>query len=115
MNESDIKSIEKIRAAYTERPLTNLERLKKMDRQVTRPALILAYTVGTVGALVLGCGMCLAMPEVIEGYMALGIVVGLIGIAIGALNYPLYKAILRGRRCRASEEILRLSGEMLGN
>lgn len=115
MNNNEIKAIEKIRAQYSEKKTTKLDELKKLDRDTKRPAQVFAYIFGSIGSLVLGTGMCLAMPEVIEGYMPLGIAVGIVGIAMVSANYFIYKARLSARRRKASSEILRLSNEILGN
>ena len=91
-----------------------LEQLKKLDRAARRPAEIFAYTFGIVGALVLGVGMCLAM-EVIGSMMPLGIVIGVVGIAMVTANYFLYRAILRSRKKKYAKEIVSLSDELLKN
>lgn len=90
------------------------EQLKKLDRAARRPAEIFAYTFGIVGALVLGVGMCLAM-EVIGSMMPLGIVIGVVGIAMVTANYFLYRAILRSRKKKYAKEIVSLSDELLKN
>ncbi len=115
MSNNEIKTVEKIRSQYEERKMTKLDELKALDRKIKRPAVVFAYLFGSIGSLVLGAGMCLAMPEVIEGYMPLGIGIGLVGIAMVSVNYFIYKASLKARRRKASAEILRLSGEILGN
>ena len=112
-NEKQI--VEKIRKEYEEKKLTKLDELKALDKRTKRPAEVFAYIFGSIGALVLGAGMCLAMPEVIEGYMPIGIIVGSIGILMVAFNYILYKSHLNARKRKVSAEILRLSNEILGN
>lgn len=112
-NEKQI--VEKIRKGYEEKKLTKLDELKALDKRTKRPAEVLAYIFGSIGALVLGAGMCLAMPEVIEGYMPIGIIVGSIGILMVSFNYLLYKSHLSARKRKVSTEILRLSNEILGN
>lgn len=107
--------MEDIRAKYEERSKSNLDRLKELDRKTRRPAEIFAYIFGTLGALVLGSGMCLAMPDVIEGYMPIGIGVGIVGIIMVSVNYFIFKSSLNARKRKASAEILRLSNEILGN
>ncbi|HIU16244.1 MAG TPA: hypothetical protein IAC49_07240 [Candidatus Ventricola intestinavium] len=49
-----------------------------------------AILVGVVGALMLGVGMCLSM---LFGKMALGIVVGVIGMVVLLMLIPLTKGI----------------------
>ena len=45
--------------------------------------------------------------------MLLGIVLGLIGLILVALAYPLYNSVLKKKRERIAPEILRLSEELL--
>ena len=104
--------IEKIRASYAQKEQTKLDELKSLDKRVKRPAQIFAYTYGSVSALVLGTGMCLAM-EVIGSMMALGIVVGVLGIAMSLTTYPLFKKFLARRKKKYSEKIFALSDEIL--
>lgn len=113
MSNNERKLVENIRKGYEEKKISKLDKLKALDRQTKRPAEVFAYSFGTIGALVLGGGMCLAMPEIIEGYMPLGICVGLVGIAMVSVNYFIYKSILGKRRRKASGEIFRLSDEIL--
>ncbi|MBQ7912547.1 MAG: dihydropteridine reductase [Clostridia bacterium] len=104
-----------IRNQYTERKIGKVEALVALDEKVKRPANIFAYVFGTVGALVLGTGMCLAMKVLTIPYgMLIGIGVGLVGIAMVSVNYFIYKAILKRGKKKHGEEILRLSNEILG-
>ncbi len=111
MNEEKIIA-EEIRAQYREKEDTKLEELKKLDRKVKTPCEIFAYCFGIVGALILGMGMCLAM-KVIGDMMALGIVVGIVGIAAVSLTYPLYARMLKNRKKKYGEKIIKLSDEIL--
>ena len=104
--------VRKIRTQYTEKETTALDELKELDRKVKRPATVFGYIFGTVGALVLGAGMSLAM-EVIGHSMLLGIGVGLIGILMVAVNYPLYQSILGKRRKKYAKEIIELSDKIM--
>lgn len=114
MNAKEKQYVENIRLGYEEKKETKIDELRALDRQTKRPAQVFAYIFGTLGSLVLGSGMCLAMPEVIEGYMPLGIAVGIVGIVMVSVNYPIYKAILASRKRKASSKIMKLSGEILG-
>lgn len=115
MSNNERQLVENIRKGYEEKKTTKLDELKELDKRTKRPAQIFAYVFGSLGALVLGGGMCLAMPEVIEGYMPLGIGVGIVGIIMVSVNYFLYKSILASRKRKASSEIFRLSNEILGD
>lgn len=113
MNAVEQRSVEHIRASYTGRQVTKLDELKRLNKRVKRPAQIFAYIFGTVGALVLGTGMCLAM-KVIGDLMLAGIGIGLVGIALVSITYPIYKAMLGARRKKYADKVITLSDELLG-
>lgn len=108
------KEIEKIKASYISKSneLTKLDELKALDRKVKRPPTIFAYIYGIIGSLVLGVGMCLAM-EVIGNLMPLGIVIGLLGIAMVSTTYPIFNKILNRRKSIYRDEIIQKSNELL--
>ncbi|MDE5911906.1 MAG: dihydropteridine reductase [Clostridia bacterium] len=104
-------AVNKIRDSYCEKPVTKLDELKSLDKKVKRPAKIFAYIFGVIGALVLGTGMCLAM-KVLGDLMALGIVVGVVGIIMVSINHLIYKQILKKRKSKYCRKILELSEEI---
>lgn len=106
--------VENIRNQYVERELTGVDKLTALDRRVKKPARIFAYIFGTVGSLVLGTGMCFAM-KVIGDMMPLGILVGIVGIAMVSANYFIYDKMLSGRKRKYSAEILELSSGLLND
>ena len=112
MTMTENKTVERIRGDYLPAERTKLDELKALDRKVKRPAEIFAYTFGVAGSLVLGTGMCLAM-KVIGNMMPLGIGVGLVGIALVTVNYFLYKKILKSRKQKYANEILKLTDDLL--
>lgn len=103
---------EEIRAEYSEKKRTKLDELFELDRKVKRPAEIFAFVFGTIGALVMGFGMCLAM-KVIGDMMALGIVIGVVGIAMVSVNYFIYKMIINRGKKEYGDKILALTDEIL--
>ncbi len=108
MNNKESRMVESIRSRYVAKEPTPLDELRALDHKVRRPAAVFAYIFGVIGALVLGTGMCLAM-EVIGDMMAAGIVIGLAGIAMVSLTYPIYKRMLQGRKAKYAEQVLALS------
>ena len=114
MTTSELKQIEKLRGFYTEKPATKFDELKALNKKASRPAALFAYIFGTVGALLLGVGMCFAMPDVLGNYF-IGIPVGLVGMLMVSVNYLLYGKILRKRRAKYREEILALTDELLND
>ena len=113
----DQKYAQKLIKEYSEKEVTKLDELKALDKKVKTPARIFAYVFGIVGALILGVGMCLAM-KIIGGTTALmvaGVVIGIIGIFMVSINFPLYQTILQNRKKKYSSEILAKSNELLNN
>ena len=66
---------------------------------------------GIVSALVLGTGMCLSM-QVIGDNMALGIIIGIIGMIGCGINYPTYKKMLENGKKKYAYEIVELAREI---
>lgn len=116
MEEKDKRKVEKIRDSYTNKTtaISKYEELKTLDKHVKNPARIFAYIFGTIGTLILGVGMCLAM-KVIGDAMIAGVIIGLIGIALVVVNYPLYHKILDKRKAKYSKQIIAKSDELLNN
>lgn len=106
--------IEQIRNKYSEKQVTKLEKLKALDKKASKKASLFAISFGIVAALILGTGMCLSM-KVIGNNISLGIIIGVVGIVLCALNYPLHNMILAKSRKKYAPEILRLSDELLKN
>ena len=112
MQTNQINQINKIKEDYIEKEQTNFDKLKELDKKVKRPAQIFAYVLGSISSLVLGTGMCLAM-KVIGNAMALGIVIGVVGIALVSANYFIYKKILSSRKNKYKNQVLELADEVL--
>ena len=116
-NEKDF-IVQKIRTQYTEKEHTQLDALKELDRKVKRPANVFAYIFGSIGAIVMGSGMSLVMTDIgsmihLENEMFLGIIIGIIGLIMVIVNYPIYKRILDSRRAKYADKIIALSDELL--
>ena len=120
MNKSDQDFlVQKIRTQYTEKEHTGLDELKELDRKVKRPANVFAYIFGTVSAMIMGGGMSLVMTDIAEMVgirhpMLSGIVVGIIGMFMAIVNYPIYKGILGSRRKKYAHKIIALSDKIMG-
>lgn len=112
--------VESIRRKYLPREEDKMERLRRLDRSATQKAQSWALTLGIIGALILGTGMSLFMSELgamlgLHGNasMLVGVVVGILGMALVALAYPAYNRVLRKERQRIAPEILRLTDELM--
>ena len=114
--QAEIKRIrEKYEAPRTE---SKLEQLRRLDAGVTQKASAWALVVGMVGALVMGGGMSLVMTDLgdklgLPYAMAIGVVLGVIGLVGVALAYPLYNRVVAKERERIAPEILRLTEELM--
>ena len=119
MNRNDQQFMaQKIRAQYVEKEATELDSLRKLDAKVKRPANIFAYVFGSISAIIMGAGMSLVMTDIgatvgIASAMAPGIVIGVVGLCMALLTYPMYKGILNARKKKYSAEILSLSDKIM--
>lgn len=105
------KEIEKIRGKYIPKTEDKMETLRKLDRSAEKPGTIISIIIGIIGSLLLGVGMSCTMVWG-NAFFALGIVVGVIGIAILSVAYPVYKKITKRQREKIAEQILKLSDEI---
>lgn len=103
--------IQRIRKKYVPEETDNLERLIALDKSTTKKAAAVSITVGIIGSLILGIGMCMFM---IWNYPIVGIAIGSFGIAAIASAYPLYTVIVKKERKKIAPEIIRLSDELTG-
>lgn len=67
--------------------------INSLNKQKTSKASIFGYTFGVIAALILGGGMSMVMTLSGVGFLAGGIALGVLGIALCAVNYPIYKRI----------------------
>lgn len=109
--------VERIRKKYLPPEEDKMEQLRKLDRSASQKAQAWSLVFGILGALILGVGMSLAMTELGNAMgelaMLVGIVIGLAGLVLVALAYPVYNRILKKERQRIAPEILRLTDELM--
>ena len=111
---------QKIRAQYLEKEVSGLDELRALDRDVKRPVNIFAYVMGSISAVIMGSGMSLVMTDIgstlgIEKAMLPGIIIGIVGLALAALNYPVYKSLMNKRKEKYAPKILKLSEEIISD
>ena len=88
-----------------------------LDRKVKAPVNAFAYSFGAVSALIMGCGMSLIMTDIgqtigMASPMTPGIVIGLVGMVMATVNYPIYNGILTRRRKKYAQQIIALSDRL---
>ena len=119
MNTNDQKFMaQKIRTQYMEKESTQLDALRALDAKVKRPANVFAGVFGAISALVMGSGMSLIMTDIgatfgVRDPMMSGIVIGVAGMLMAILTYPIYKGILNNRKKKYAAEIMKLSDEIV--
>ena len=119
MNKNDQEFlVQKIRTQYTEKQHTQLDALKALDAKVKKPANIFAYIFGVLSAIIMGCGMSLVMTDIgamlgMSSTMTLGIIIGVVGLLLAVINYPIYKGILSSRKKKYAQQIIALSDELM--
>ena len=112
--------VQKIRTQYTEKEHTNLDALRELDAKVKRPANVFAYIFGSISAIIMGCGMSLVMTDIgstigMTDTMVPGIIIGIVGMLMAIINYPIYKGILGSRRKKYADQIMKLSDKIMSN
>jgi len=119
MNRNDQQFMaQKIRTQYMEKTPSELDDLRALDAKVKRPANIFAYVFGSISAIIMGAGMSLVMTDIgatfgIASAMIPGIAIGIVGLGMALLTYPMYKGILNSRKKKYGAEILRLSDKIM--
>lgn len=104
--------IEAIKKKYMPKQEDKLEQLKKLDKSAETPGTVVGLILGIIGTLVMGTGMSCVMVWT-ESLFIVGILVGLLGIIMIALAYPVYKIITKKQREKIAPMILALSEELL--
>lgn len=111
------REVEAIRQKYLPKEEDKMEQLRKLHSIPTKKAQAASIAIGVIGTLILGAGMSMILTDMGSSLgalaMVIGIAVGIIGIILVALAYPLYIRTLESQRRKIAPEILRLSDELL--
>lgn len=110
------REVEEIRKVYLPKEEDKMELIRKLHAQPARKAQSVSIALGVIGALILGTGMSLCLTDLGAALgqlsMVLGIMVGIAGMVLVALAYPIYNWTLKKERERIGPEILRLTDEL---
>lgn len=114
------EEIQNIRKKYAAPEEDKMEQLRRLDAGVTKKATGFSLIIGLIGTLLLGLGMSLVMTEIGAALhlsqnrgMFLGILIGIAGMVLVALAYPVYVRTVRKEREKIAPEILRLTDELM--
>ncbi len=110
--ENERREIESIKKQYvpTQEKEDKLEKLRKLNKRVIQPPMIIGSATGVIGTLVFGLGMAMVLEW---GIIVWGVMVGIIGAAFMAVAYPVYCVILRRNKKKYGKQIVELSNELL--
>lgn len=110
--DNQIEKANKIKDGYLEKTPGKFDELKKLDSKVKTPPTALAYVLGILGALVMGVGMCICLGVLVKDLLPVGVVVGVVGIAMMIANVFIYKKFLSTRKKKYAESIIKLADEL---
>ena len=108
---SNAEKAEAIRRQYMEREITKMDTLQELHTKVKTPGIVVSVIVGVLGILIMGTGMSSVM---VWDNMTIGLALGIPGMLMALLAYPIYKAITNRRKKKYASQILKLSGEIMG-
>ncbi len=105
---------ESIANEYSKKDDPKVVRLKKLDNKVKLFPTIFVYAFGIISTLILGLGMCLSLKVIgnTETLFILGIVLGIVGILLIAINYPIYLKLLKKNKEKYASDIIKLAKEI---
>ena len=116
----DQEEIKKIRNKYTQQNVEEdkMSRLRRLDASVYSKATVVSLVFGIIGTLLMGTGMSLIMTDISEILgmffsMIVGIGVGITGIILVCLAYPIYNRTIKKERKKIAPEILALTDELM--
>jgi len=111
------REVENIRKKYLPKEEDKMEQLRKLHAIPTRKAQTASLAVGIIGSLIMGTGMSLAMTQIGAELgslaMLIGVLVGIVGMVLVALAYPLYNRVLQKWREKIAPQILQLTDDLL--
>ena len=108
------KEVEAIRQKYLPKEENKIETLRKLDNRVQAAGAVQSLTVGIIGCLIFGIGMCFGL-DVFAGADWLTVLFCAIGTVIMIPAYSIYKHIKRKTKAILTPKILTLSEELINN
>ena len=105
------EEIRNIRSKYLPKEEDKMEQLRRLDRSASKKGTVVSVTLGVIGCLLLGVGMCCTMMWM-QNWFIPGVVIGVLGIAAVAVAYPVYNRITKKERETLAPQILKLTEEL---
>ena len=104
------EEVKQILQKYVPKEENKMEQLRRLDKSVSDKGFVCSLTVGIIGVLLLGGGMSMVM---VWNNAILGIPLGILGIIITAIAYPLNNYINKKQREKIAPQIISLTNELL--
>ncbi len=106
------EEIKRIRSKYEAPQEDKMAYLRRLDETVAKKGTMLSIVLGVIGTLILGVGMCCVLVWQNTWFIP-GIVIGIVGLAVLSLAYPVYMQVTKKEREKIAPEILRITDELL--
>ena len=78
------EEIRNIRSKYLPKEEDKMEQLRRLDRSASKKGTVVSVTLGVIGCMLLGVGMCCTMVWM-QNWFIPGVVIGVLGIAAVAV------------------------------
>lgn len=114
------EEVKKILQKYQPKEETKMDQLRRLDAGVEKKATAYSVGMGIIGALLFGTGMSFITTDlgtklgfVPKLNMAIGIIVGIMGMVGMCLAYPVYNHVVKKEREKIAPKILELTKELM--
>lgn len=108
------KEVESIRNKYIPEEKSKMDILRELDTRVQLAGMIESLTVGIIGCLIFGIGMCFGL-DVFGGGDWLTVLFCVIGVITMLPAYPIYRHIAKKTKEELTPKILSLSDEIISS
>lgn len=106
------EELQQLRSKYLPKEESKMDKLRRLDAGASQKASLFSLIVGIIGALILGLGMSCCMVWAGPWFVP-GIVIGIVGIGLICLAYPLYLRVLKKEQARIAPMVLQLTEELM--
>lgn len=105
------REVLEIRKKYMPQAESKLEELKRLDRCVQSAGMMEALSVGVLGCLIFGLGMCMGL-KVLGGGMIAAVLLGIVGAVVMIFAYPVHLRQSKKMKEKHTPRILELADEL---
>lgn len=106
------EEIKRIRSKYEAPQEDKMAYLRRLDESAVKKGTMMSIVLGVIGTLILGVGMCCVLVWQNVWFVP-GIVIGIVGLIVLSLAYPVYMKVTKKEREKIAPEIIRLTDELL--